>query len=144
MKNRKQKKVKTIDKTDKTRQYQRIVVYCCEASAYRAVQPLLACGNYNGVGFVKIACTGLIGVSEILKSFEKGASSVIVAGCPPGSCRHSDGSSRASVHVASVMKELGEAMLDEYRVRMCFASSVDTRKIEQVIQEEIKHDSGRT
>lgn len=144
MKNHRRGKVKTTDRSDKTKQCQRIIVYCCEASAYKAVQPLLTDANYNWVEFVKVACTGLIGVSEILKSFEKGTSSVIVAGCPPGSCRHTDGSSRAAVHVTSAVKELSEAMLDEYRVRMCFASSVDTRKIEQVIQEEIRHDSGRT
>jgi coenzyme F420-reducing hydrogenase delta subunit len=143
MKNRKQRKREKKEESVGTAQPSRIIIYCCERSAFRAVESLLTDVKYNGVEFVKVECTGRIGVHDILKRLEDGAYSVVVAGCPPGSCQHSDGSSRAERNVAIAVKELSDAMLDGYRVRMCFVSSVDTKKMVDIIEEEMKHDSGR-
>ena len=66
----------------------------------------------------RVACTGKLQETTLLKAFENGADAVYVVGCPVDTCHNVKGSQRAAKRVASVKKAIGELGVEEDRVEM--------------------------
>jgi F420-non-reducing hydrogenase iron-sulfur subunit len=70
------------------------------------------------ITMTRLACTGKIEETDLLKAFEDGADGVYVVGCPLDGCHNVKGSQRAAKRVASVRKALAEIGVEQDRVRM--------------------------
>ncbi len=110
----------------------RLVIYCCENSAMKAVS---AAGALDSVDIIKLPCSGRVEAGLILKSFEKGYGGVVVLGCPLDNCTFIRGNYRARKRVSVVKKSLREAGINENRVKIDFVSSVDTHKVIAIVEE---------
>jgi coenzyme F420-reducing hydrogenase delta subunit len=75
----------------------KVIVFSCNWQAYSSVESAGIEGQkYPSTVFpIRLACLGRISPGIILKSFEKGADGVILAGCPEGECQHHAGNQAA-------------------------------------------------
>lgn len=113
----------------------KIVVFCCENSAYKAADNISENEIMNSVNVVKLPCSGKVEVGLILKCLEKDTAGVLVLGCPLDNCKFIRGNYRASKRVDSVKRALKDANVDENRVRIDFISSLDSHKFVEIVQE---------
>ncbi len=91
-----------------------VVVFTCNWSAYSGLETAgLEHRCYSpSVYPVKVMCLGRLGPGIILKTFEQGASGVLMIGCPPGECRYEFGGRRAEETFAAaseLIQKLGYA-----------------------------------
>jgi len=70
------------------------------------------------IKLVRVACTGKLEVTTLLKAFEDGADGVYVVGCPEDGCHNVRGSQRAAKRVAAVRQAFKEMDVEEDRIRM--------------------------
>lgn len=100
----------------------KIVAFCCERSAYQAVDKAgqMRLNYPSNIRIVPVPCSGRVSEANILQALEKGADGVVVLGCPEGSCHHISGSSRAKKRVESVSMLLKEIGLGSGRVQMVY------------------------
>lgn len=113
----------------------KIVVFCCENSALKAVDNVGTMEMMKSVDIVSLPCSGKAEVGLILKSFESGYGGVVVLGCPLDNCKFIKGNYRAKKRIASVKRSLLEAGINENRVTIDFVSSVDAHKVVAIIEE---------
>lgn len=90
----------------------RIVVFCCNWSAYPAVEQARRSGTSlpGHVKCIQVMCGGMITPAYILKAFELGADGVFIATCHVDDCHYATGAKRAvDVHdvVAKLIAMLG-------------------------------------
>jgi len=81
-------------------------------------QELRELGFPENIRLTRLACTGKLEVSTLLKAFEEGADGVYVVGCPVDGCHNVKGSERAAKRVAAVREMLAELEVEPDRVRM--------------------------
>lgn len=113
----------------------KIVVFCCENSALKAVDSMGDSEMIGSVDIIKLPCSGKIETGFVLKCFENGCDGVIVLGCPLDNCKFLKGNYRARKRVERIKKSLKEAGINENRVKIDFVSSVDSHKVAKVIEE---------
>ena len=113
----------------------KIVVFCCENSALKAIGSMGDTEMLGSVEIVKLPCSGKVETGFVLKCFEKGYDGVIILGCPLDNCKFLKGNYRARKRVAMIKKSLKEAGISENRVKIDFVSSVDSHKVAKVIEE---------
>jgi F420-non-reducing hydrogenase iron-sulfur subunit len=99
----------------------RVVIFTCNWNAH---QNLDEAGKRRlnvppGVRPLKVDCLGQIGVSVILKAFEKGADGVMLLGCTPEECHYEFGSRRAAELFEEVRKLAALLGLHEDRLQFC-------------------------
>lgn len=113
----------------------KIVVFCCENSALKAVDNLDSTKILKSVDIVKLPCSGKVEVGLILKSLESGYGGVVILGCPLDNCKFIKGNYRAQKRIDNVKRSLQEAGISENRVRLDFVSSVDAHKVVAILEE---------
>jgi coenzyme F420-reducing hydrogenase delta subunit len=101
-----------------------IVAFCCHYCAYTAAD---MAGSMRlrypaNVKIIRVPCSGKVDVIHIMKSLEKGADGVYVAGCLEGDCHFKNGNVRAAHRVDYLKKLLDEIGIGGERVEM-FAMS---------------------
>jgi F420-non-reducing hydrogenase iron-sulfur subunit len=101
-----------------------IVAFCCHYCAYTAAD---MAGSMRlryppNVKIIRVPCSGKVDAIHIMKSLEKGADGVYVAGCLDGDCHFKNGNVRATHRVAYLKKLLDEIGIGGERVEM-FAMS---------------------
>ena len=114
---------------------QRIAVFCCENSAYKAVETVTDPDILASIDVVRLPCSGKIEAGLVLKTLERSFGGVIVLGCPEENCKYISGNKRAGRRIASVKSLLTGAGLDPHHVRIDYVSSVDTHKVVMIIKE---------
>jgi len=67
---------------------------------------------------VKVPCTGRVAAIHLMKSLEKGADGVLVAGCLEGDCHFQSGNLRAKKRVEYVRRILETIGIEPERVAM--------------------------
>lgn len=112
----------------------KIVAFCCENSSLKAAEALSDPSLLEAVEIVALPCLGKIEIGLVLKCLEKGHPGVLVLGCPLDNCQYLRGNYRAVKRVERVRQLLGEAGLDESRVRMDFLSSLDSHRLAEILQ----------
>jgi len=99
-----------------------IRVFCCHYTSQQAIAEgsdgLTRYGFPVNATIERLACSGKIQVSNILKAFEDGADGVCVVGCPVNECHNLMGSQRAAHRVVAVRKALAELGVEEDRLEM--------------------------
>lgn len=97
----------------------RIVAFCCAESAYRAADRAgrLRMPYPPETRVIQVPCVGRVDLLHILRAFEGGAAGVLLMGCPEGSCRHMEGSTRAKQRAEYAQSLLGELGMDGAKVR---------------------------
>ena len=113
----------------------KIVVFCCENSALKAIDSMGNAEIMNSVEVIKLPCSGKAETGLILKYFENGYKGVVVLGCPLDNCKFIKGNFRALKRIDMVKKALREAKISENRVRIDFISSVDSHKVTAILEE---------
>jgi len=89
--------------------------------------------NYpTSIKIVKMPCTGRVAVIHLMRTLEKGADGVFVAGCMEGDCRFQVGNLRAKKRVAYVQQILKSIGIEPERVAMFNMSSGEGPKFAEV------------
>ncbi|MEM3356207.1 MAG: hydrogenase iron-sulfur subunit, partial [Candidatus Bathyarchaeia archaeon] len=90
-----------------------ILAFCCSECGHAAVDSSgMAMMKYPAnVRVMKVPCTGIVQVQQILEAFRAGAQGVMVVGCKPDGCHYEVGSQKAQKKI-----ELAKVLLKEYGV----------------------------
>ncbi|MBD3308689.1 hydrogenase iron-sulfur subunit [candidate division KSB3 bacterium] len=113
----------------------KLVVFCCENSAYKAADAVQDSAILDQVDIVRLPCSGKIEIGLVLKCFEHDHPGVLILGCPVDNCTYLTGNLRARKRLEMIKQALRHAGYEENRVRMDFLSSVDTHKFIRIIHE---------
>ena len=113
----------------------KIIVFCCENSAYKAADAVEDVSVLEDVEVVRLPCSGKIEIGLVLKCFENDYPGVLILGCPVDNCKYIKGNIRARKRVDMIKQALQHAGYDENRVRMDFISSLDTHKFVNIVNE---------
>jgi F420-non-reducing hydrogenase iron-sulfur subunit len=112
----------------------KIVVFCCENSAYKAADAVDDPALLERFELVRLPCSGKIEVGLVLKCFERDHPAVLILACPLDNCQFLTGNVRAQKRVAMIKQALRHAGYDDNRVRLEFLSSVDTAKFIRILE----------
>jgi len=120
-----------------------VVAFCCHYCAYTAADMAGSMRlNYPAnVKIVRVPCSGKVDTIHMMKSLERGADGVLVAGCLDGDCHFKNGNTKAAKRVAFVQKLLQEIGIEPERLTMVTMSAgMGTRfaKIANEFTEEIR------
>jgi F420-non-reducing hydrogenase iron-sulfur subunit len=113
----------------------KIVVFCCENSAYKAADAVEDGSVLESVDVVRLPCSGKIEIGLVLKCLEQDYPGVLILGCPIDNCKYIKGNVRARKRVEMIKQALRNAGYDENRVRMDFLSSLDAYKFVNIVNE---------
>jgi F420-non-reducing hydrogenase iron-sulfur subunit len=113
----------------------KIVVFCCENSAYKAANTIEDQSILEGVELVRLPCSGKIEIGLVLKCFENDHPGVLILACPVDNCKYLTGNLRARKRVEMIKQALRNAGYNENRVRLDFLSSVDMHKFVKIVNE---------
>ena len=110
----------------------RMVVFCCQNSAYEAAQMAQAfqMSAPDGLLTIKVPCAGKVDVDYILKAFQAGAEGVLVLTCHKDNCKSQHGNTFAGWRVEDARRMLSEVGLEEDRLG--FATIVSNMPVEFV------------
>ena len=114
---------------------EKIALYCCENSSYKAFQAMEDSSGLEKIEVIPLPCSGKIEMGIILKSLEMGYAGVLILGCPKDNCKFVRGNYRAEKRIEMVQDSLQRAGISPERVRIDFISSVDHHKCRQIIDE---------
>ncbi len=97
---------------DHRHQADKVVVFTCNWSAYSGLETAgLEHRDYSPTVYpFKVMCLGRLGPGIILKALERGASGVLMLGCPQGECRYEFGGRRAQntfIVASDLIRKLG-------------------------------------
>ncbi|MGV1097843.1 hydrogenase iron-sulfur subunit [Thiovibrio sp. JS02] len=99
-----------------------IQAFCCHYTSQQTLaegpERMKADGFPANVTIHRLACTGKLEVSTLLKAFEDGADGVYVAGCPVDKCHNLMGSQRAAKRVTAIKSALAELGVEPERIEM--------------------------
>lgn len=92
----------------------KIIVLCCENSAYRAADMAgtLKLSFPESIKIISFPCIGRVEEIHILHALENGADGVMVMGCLEDSCKFLDGNIRAKkkvIYLKELLSEIGVA-----------------------------------
>jgi coenzyme F420-reducing hydrogenase delta subunit len=96
----------------------RIIVFCCQNSAYEAAQmaQVFQMSAPHGLQTIKVPCAGKVDVDHILKAFRAGAEGVLVLACHKDNCKSQQGNTFAGWRVEDARRLLSEIGLEEQRL----------------------------
>jgi len=102
-----------------------IVCFACEYCAYTAADMAgaLRLAYPANVKTIRVPCSGKVDVLHILRSLQKGADGVLVAGCIMGDCHFIKGNLRATKRVEYAQQMLEEIGVGGDRVKMIYVSA---------------------
>jgi len=89
----------------------------------------------TNVKIVQVPCTGKVDVLYLLKSFQRGADGVYVAGCMEGDCHYLTGNLRARKRVEYTKKVLDEIGIGGDRLEMYNMSAGQGPRFVEVAKE---------
>ncbi len=120
----------------------RIIVFCCQNSAYEAAQMAqvfqMSAPAPNAFQTIKVPCAGKVDVDHILKAFQAGAEGVLVLACHKDNCKSQQGNTFAGWRVEDAKRMLSEVGLEEERLG--FATIASNMPVEFVrITGEMEH-----
>jgi coenzyme F420-reducing hydrogenase delta subunit/Pyruvate/2-oxoacid:ferredoxin oxidoreductase delta subunit len=103
---------------DKEADGPRILVFCCQNSAYEAAQmaQVFQMSAPDGLQTIKVPCAGKVDVDHILKAFRAGAEGVLVLACHKDNCKSQQGNTFAGWRVEDARRLLAEIGLEQERL----------------------------
>jgi heterodisulfide reductase subunit A-like polyferredoxin/coenzyme F420-reducing hydrogenase delta subunit len=103
---------------DKETDGPRMIVFCCQNSAFEAAHMAEAfqMSTPDGLQTIKVPCAGKVDVDLILKAFQAGADGVMVLTCHKDNCKSQHGNTFAGWRVEDARRMLSEVGLEEDRL----------------------------
>ena len=92
-------------------------------------------GYPTNIRIVKVPCTGRVDIIHLMKSLERGADGVFVAGCLEGDCHYQVGNLKAKKRVGYVKELLKSIGVEPERVHMYNLSSGEGPKFAEFAKE---------
>lgn len=113
----------------------KIVALCCHYCALAAAD---VAGKMEfqfppNVRVIRVLCTGKVEVLRLLKALEAGADGVVVIGCKFGECYFKEGNYRAQKKVQRAQALIGEAGLEQGRLRYDFVPGPGGKKFAAIL-----------
>ena len=108
----------------------KLTLFHCLNSFEEPSSPIDGCE----VKTVRMACSSMTKDVHLLRAFEAGADAVLVLVCPGKSCRHAEGSLRASKRVDYVKTILDSIGMDGRRLNLFNTTAKDKGAITKIIQ----------
>ena len=87
------------------------------------------------IKIIQVPCTGKVDVLYLLKSFQRGADGVYVAGCMEGNCHYLTGNLRARKRVEYIKKILDEIGIGGERLEMYNMSAAQGPRFVEIANE---------
>lgn len=87
------------------------------------------------VRVVRVACSGMVDPSYVIKAFALGADGVLIGGCWPGDCHYISGNIKAMRRAPFLKKLLAELGLEPERFRLEWIAASEPGRYAQVVQE---------
>ena len=118
-------------------QKDKVVVFTCNWSAYSGLETAgLEHRSYSPTVYpVKVMCLGRLGPGIILKTFEQGASGVLMIGCLPGECRYDFGGRRAEETFAAAGELIQKLGYPQKHLRMDRLAVGDGKTLTEMIRQ---------
>ncbi|MHA1486758.1 MAG: hydrogenase iron-sulfur subunit, partial [Promethearchaeota archaeon] len=116
-------------------EYPLIVAFLCNWCSYMGAD-LAGTSKINyptNVRSIRVMCTAMLNPSLVFEAFFNGADGVLIAGCHPQDCHYDTGFIKAANRYESIREILGEAGLNENRVRIESISAGEGEKFAQVV-----------
>ena len=116
-------------------EYPLIVAFLCNWCSYMGAD-LAGTSKLNyptNVRSIRVMCTAMLNPSLVFEAFFNGADGVLIAGCHPQDCHYDTGFIKAANRYESIKEILGEAGINEKRVRIESISAGEGEKFAQVV-----------
>lgn len=116
-------------------EYPLIVAFLCNWCSYMGAD-LAGTSKLNyptNVRSIRVMCTAMLNPSLVFEAFFNGADGVLIAGCHPQDCHYDTGFIEAANRYESVREILGEAGINENRVRIESISAGEGEKFAHVV-----------
>lgn len=85
------------------------------------------------IRIIRVPCSGRVDPLIIVKSFQRGADGVLIAGCHPGDCHYSEGNYYARRRFAMLAPFLDYLGIDKDRFRVEWVSAAEGKRFSQVV-----------
>lgn len=87
------------------------------------------------VRVIRVACSGMVDPSYVVKAFANGADGVLIGGCWPGDCHYISGNLKAMRRAPLLKKLLDEMGVEEGRFRLEWIAASEPGPYAKVINE---------
>jgi heterodisulfide reductase subunit A len=118
-------------------EYPLIVAFLCNWCSYIGAD-LAGTSKINyptNIRSIRVMCTAMLNPSVVFEAFFNGADGVLIAGCHPQDCHYDTGFIKAVNRYESIREILGEAGINENRVRIESISAGEGEKFAQVVSD---------
>ncbi|MBX6424031.1 hydrogenase iron-sulfur subunit [Thermosulfurimonas sp. F29] len=108
-----------------------LVGFLCQWCAAKALENLAHRRLKLPEGFlpVRINCTGALELAWITEALYRGATGVLIGGCPRGQCHFREGNTRASLRITAYRKLLAAMEISRDRVRTIWVGSGEGERL---------------
>jgi F420-non-reducing hydrogenase iron-sulfur subunit len=115
----------------------RIIAFLCNWCSYVAADAagVSRLTQKTNTRTIRVACSGMVDPSYVLKAFAKGADGVLVAGCHPGDCHYISGNIKAMRRYPLLKKLVTELGVEDKRFRLEWIAASEPSKYARVINE---------
>ncbi|MCS7097267.1 MAG: hydrogenase iron-sulfur subunit [Candidatus Methanomethylicia archaeon] len=115
----------------------KIIGFMCKWCGYAAAD---LAGNLRKIyptnlRIIRVACSGRIDTTHILRAFEIGADGVLIIGCHPGDCHYINGNYKAYVKVMFMKQLLKEFGLNPERLHIDWASAGEGERFSKIVSD---------
>jgi coenzyme F420-reducing hydrogenase delta subunit len=123
-----------------------IVAFCCNWCSYAGAD-LAGTSRLNypvNIKIIRVPCSCRVNPLFVLRSFQRGADGVIIAGCHPGDCHYTSGNYYARRRMTLLFSMLDYLGIDNGRTRVEWVSAAEGNKFAAVMNRfaETIHDLG--
>lgn len=112
-----------------------IIAFLCKWSSYNAAdkagQERLS--YPENVKIIRIPCTGRVSAQMILKAYESGAKSVLIAGCPPDACHYFTGNFKARKRVEALRGMIKQFGIDPETLAIEWIGKDESKKFVEIV-----------
>ncbi len=115
----------------------KIICFLCNWCSYAAADLAgsMRLKYPSNIKIVRLACSGRVDVTHLLKCFENGADGVFVAGCEEGSCHYLEGNLWAKKRINYTRHLLQEVGLEKERLEMYNISASQAKIFVQIARD---------
>lgn len=115
----------------------KIIAFLCNWCSYvaadaagvsRMIQP-------PNVRVIRVACSGMVDPSYVIKAFALGADGVLIGGCWPGDCHYISGNIKAMRRAPFLKKLLAALGVEPERFRLEWIAASEPNRYAQVVRE---------
>lgn len=85
------------------------------------------------IRIIRVPCSGRVDPLIIVKSFQRGADGVLIAGCHPGDCHYTEGNYYARRRFALLRPLLEFVGIERNRFRVEWVSAAEGRRFSEVV-----------